>query len=64
MHNKRWVIQPQITSQAEKELEKFPSILKQILFNRGYGTDPEARSFLKAEPISNTDPGLLSPSYI
>ena len=59
MHNKRWVIQPQITPQAEKTLEKFPTILKQILFNRGYGTDAEARAFLKAEPISNTDPFQL-----
>jgi len=59
MHNKRWVIQPSITPQAEQALEKFPSILKQILFNRGYGTDPEARAFLKAEPNSNTDPFQL-----
>ena len=59
MHNKRWVIQPQITPQAEKALEKFPTILKQILFNRGYGTDAEARAFLKAEPNSNTDPFQL-----
>lgn len=59
MHNKRWVIQPSITPQAEQALENFPSILKQILFNRGYGTDPEARAFLKAEPNSNTDPFQL-----
>ncbi|MBK9928074.1 MAG: single-stranded-DNA-specific exonuclease RecJ [Anaerolineales bacterium] len=56
MHNKRWVIQPPITNQADEALVKFPSILKQILFNRGYSTDAEARTFLKAEPNSNTDP--------
>ena len=56
MHNKRWVIQPPITSQAETALAKFPPVLKQILFNRGYGTDAEARVFLKAQPSSNTDP--------
>lgn len=60
MHNKRWVIQPPITPQADEALEKFPHILKQILFNRGYGTDAEARSFLKAEPNSNTDPFQLT----
>ena len=60
MHNKRWVIQPPITLQADKALEKFPHILKQILFNRGYGTDAEARAFLKAEPNSNTDPFQLT----
>ena len=59
MHNKRWVIQPPITPQAEEALVKFPPILKQILFNRGYGTDAEARAFLKAEPNSNTDPFQL-----
>jgi single-stranded-DNA-specific exonuclease len=60
MHNKRWVIQPTITRQAEEALEKFPHILKQILFNRGYATDAEARAFLKAESISNNDPFLLT----
>ena len=59
MHNKRWIIQPTITPQAEEALEKFPSILKQMLFNRGYATDAEARSFLKAQPNSNTDPFQL-----
>jgi single-stranded-DNA-specific exonuclease len=59
MHNKRWVIQPPITSQASEALAKFPPILKQILFNRGMGTDAEARAFLKAEPNSNTDPFQL-----
>ena len=60
MHNKRWVIQPSITPQAEEALEKFPRILKQILFNRGYGTDAEARAFLKAQSVSNTDPFQLT----
>ncbi|HKI54334.1 MAG TPA: DHH family phosphoesterase, partial [Anaerolineales bacterium] len=59
MHNKHWVLQPTITPQAEEALEKFSPILKQILFNRGYGTDAEARAFLKAQPISNTDPFQL-----
>jgi len=59
MHNKRWVIQPPITKQADEALEKFPPILKQILFNRGYGTDAEARAFLKAQSSSNTDPFQL-----
>ncbi|MCK7485393.1 MAG: hypothetical protein MZU97_07400 [Bacillus subtilis] len=59
MHNKRWVIQPPITPQADEALVKFPYVLKQILFNRGYGTDAEARVFLKAEPNSNTDPFQL-----
>jgi len=60
MHNKRWVIQPPITSQADQDLAKFPAILRQILFNRGMATDAEARVFLKAEPLSNIDPFQLT----
>ena len=59
MHKKRWVIASPITSQADEALSKFPRILKQIVFNRGLGTDAEARAFLKAEPNSNTDPFQL-----
>ena len=59
MHTKRWVIAPPITSQADEALSKFPPILKQVVFNRGLGTDAEARAFLKAEPNSNTDPFQL-----
>ena len=59
MHTKRWVIAPPITPQADEALSKFPPILKQIVFNRGLGTDAEARAFLKAEPNSNTDPFQL-----
>lgn len=60
MHNKRWIVQPHITPQADEALTKFPYILKQILFNRGYSTDAEARSFLKAEPGTDTDPFQLT----
>lgn len=56
MHNKRWVIQPPITPQADAALSKFPYVLKQILFNRGYSADAEARAFLQAEPLAATDP--------
>ncbi|MGH7809166.1 MAG: single-stranded-DNA-specific exonuclease RecJ, partial [Candidatus Binatia bacterium] len=59
MRNKRWRIESPITPQAEESLAKFPSILRQILFNRGMGTDAEARAFLKAEPNFNTDPFQL-----
>jgi single-stranded-DNA-specific exonuclease len=59
MHNKRWVVSPPITLEADQALVKFPPILKQIVFNRGLATDAEARAFLKAEPNSNTDPFQL-----
>jgi single-stranded-DNA-specific exonuclease len=60
MHNKRWVVAPPITLQADQALAKFPPMLKQIVFNRGLATDAEARAFLKAEPNANTDPFQLT----
>ncbi len=56
MQSKRWVIQPKLTPQADKNLAKFPSILRQLLFNRGYATDADARAFLKAEANFDTNP--------
>jgi single-stranded-DNA-specific exonuclease len=37
-------------------LAAFPRILRQLLFNRGYATDAEARAFLKAETDFDPDP--------
>ena len=58
-HLKRWLIPPVITPEADRALIKFPPVLRQILFNRGYATDAEARAFLKAEPDFETDPFLM-----
>ncbi|HET9905546.1 MAG TPA: single-stranded-DNA-specific exonuclease RecJ [Anaerolineales bacterium] len=60
MHNKRWVIAPPITDQAEEALIKFPPILRQILFNRGLGSYEEARAFLEARSALNHDPFQLT----
>jgi len=59
-HTKRWLIPPVITSEADVALKAFPHVLRQILLNRGYATDSEARAFLKAEPNFNTDPFQMS----
>lgn len=56
MHIKRWLIPPKLTLEADTALQAFPPVLRQILFNRGYANDAEARAFLKAEPNCNTDP--------
>ena len=53
---KHWIIPPPITPEADTALEKFPVILRQILFNRGFATDEEARAYLNAKPDFNTDP--------
>jgi single-stranded-DNA-specific exonuclease len=58
-HNKRWVVAPPVTLEADQALAKFPTILKQIVFNRGLATDAEARAFLKAEPNGDANPFQL-----
>ncbi len=59
-NTKRWVIPTPITPEADSALQAFPSILRQILFNRGYATDAEARAYLNAKPDSNNDPFLMT----
>src|SRR3990172_995198 len=54
--DKRWIIPPLITPEADSALAAFPPILRQILFNRGYATEPEARAYLNAKPDFDTDP--------
>ena len=53
---KRWIIPPQITPEADAALSAFPPILRQILFNRGYATDADARAYLNTKPNFNPDP--------
>lgn len=55
-HNKRWVVAPAITTQASESLSKYPPVLKQILFNRGFAAYDDARAFLEAKPNFNNDP--------
>ncbi|MBI3150576.1 MAG: single-stranded-DNA-specific exonuclease RecJ [Chloroflexi bacterium] len=54
--DKRWIIPPLITPEADSELSKFPPVLRQILFNRGYATDADARAYLNAKPNISYDP--------
>jgi single-stranded-DNA-specific exonuclease len=54
--SKRWLIPPVLTPEADGALTAFPPLLRQILFNRGYATDAEARTFLQATPSFNTNP--------
>ncbi len=55
-HTKHWNIPPLISPEADSALSKFPPILRQILFNRGFPTDAEARAYLNAKPDFDTDP--------
>jgi single-stranded-DNA-specific exonuclease len=56
---KNWQIAPRITLAAEKELQDYPPILRQILFNRGYTTHAAARGYLEAQPPTQTDPFIM-----
>ncbi len=58
-NSKRWIIKEPITPEADANLTAFPPILRQLLVNRGYTTDAEARVFLKAETIFS-DPFQLT----
>jgi single-stranded-DNA-specific exonuclease len=57
---KRWLVSAPITPLADENLAAFPPILRQLLFNRGYATDAEARAFLQAKPEFDPDPFLLT----
>jgi single-stranded-DNA-specific exonuclease len=57
---KRWQIHPPPTLQADAALEKFPPVLRRLLFNRGIATDAEARDYLHARPSFDADPFLLT----
>ena len=59
--DKRWIVPPLITPEADSALSAFPPVLRQILFNRGYSTDADARAYLNAKPDFNADP-FLQPS--
>ena len=58
-NSKRWIIKEPITPEDDANLTAFPPILRQLLVNRGYRTDAEARTFLKAEAIFS-DPFQLT----
>ncbi len=53
---KHWQISPPITSQAAESLAVYPLVLRQILYNRGYATVDQARSFIEAEPTFDPSP--------
>ncbi len=56
MQTKHWHLPPVITAEAAQALGAFPPILRQLLFNRGYGDDTSARAYLRAETSVDTDP--------
>src|SRR3990172_8641105 len=56
---KHWQIHPHITPEAEKNLAGFPPFLRQVLFNRGFGTAEESNRFLAALPVDSIHHGKI-----
>lgn len=57
---KRWIVAAPVPPEVDANLEKFPPVLRQLLYNRGYATDEEARAFLRAETNFDSDPMQLT----
>jgi single-stranded-DNA-specific exonuclease len=57
--SKIWQIASPITPKADRELQRFPRILRQILFNRGYATEQSAVSYIQAKTPEGTDSNNL-----
>jgi single-stranded-DNA-specific exonuclease len=57
---KRWHVSALITPEANEALAAFSPVLRQVLFNRGYGTDETARAYLRAEPNFDPSPFQMS----
>jgi single-stranded-DNA-specific exonuclease len=51
---KRWEVAFLLPAEAIQELSGYPTILRQILYNRGYRTHEQARAFLEAQPPEGT----------
>ncbi len=57
---KKYILKEKISKEAEKELEGYDQITKQLLYNRGIKTKEEAESFLNPDFITHLhDPFLL-----
>ncbi len=56
---KRWLVSPLIPPSVSSALEEFPSLLRQLLYNRGITDYHAARAFVDCAPAEDTDPFLI-----
>ncbi len=56
---KRWLVSPLIPPSVSSALEEFPSLLRQLLYNRGITDYQAARAFVDCAPAEDTDPFLI-----
>ncbi|MEL7645284.1 MAG: single-stranded-DNA-specific exonuclease RecJ [Anaerolineaceae bacterium] len=57
--SKRWLISPLIPPGISSALEEFPSLLRQLLYNRGITDYASARAFVDCQPATQTNPFLM-----
>ncbi len=58
--DKQWEVAAPISQDIDYALQRYPSVLRQILFNRGYATPEAALQYLEAQPPAGTEPANLS----
>lgn len=61
---RHWLIDPEITPEADLVLQEYDPVLRQILFNRGYATQERAKNFLNAIPDFDPNPFQLKDMQI
>ncbi|MBN1667485.1 MAG: single-stranded-DNA-specific exonuclease RecJ [Anaerolineales bacterium] len=59
MPEKNWQVAKAITPEQAAPLQKYPPLLQQILFNRGYLTQDQAERYLNAQAPPGTQPENL-----
>lgn len=57
---KNWHTASPISPEAEQELTKFPKIFRQILYNRGFATEPDAIRYIEAQMPEGSEPENLN----
>lgn len=57
--SKRWVIAPKITPEADQALAAYPTVMRQLLFNRGITEGVQAIRYLEGR-VETGDPFLLT----
>jgi len=56
---KRWRVSPLIPPHLNSELEEFPSLLRQLMYNRGITDYGAARAYVDCAPGAETNPFLI-----
>jgi len=56
---KHWEVYPRMPKAVSDQMQEYPELVRQILFNRGIADPPSAKSYFHALPPDETSPFLL-----